>query len=201
MRKSVLDYILRIYLPVTLLIVVATYTVTYFVSRDERYHVGYQPTQPINYSHELHAGTVKTSDGRMGMGIDCQYCHTGVSKGRHANVPAVETCMNCHAVAATDKPEIQKLTAYYKDNKPLEWERIHKLPEHVYFNHSVHVNKGLACQECHGPIQTMAKVAQVKPFMMSNCLDCHRNAPQRYPHLVNLTGLKKGPENCAACHR
>lgn len=192
MKKSVLDYILRVYFPVTLLLVVITYTVTYFVSRDERYHVGYQPTQPINYSHELHAGQ---------MGIDCQYCHTGASKGRHANVPAVETCMNCHSVARTDSPEIQKLTAYYKENKPLEWKRVHKLPEHVYFNHSVHVNKGLACQECHGQIQKMPVVAQVKSFMMSDCLACHRTAPQKYPHLVNLTGLKKGPENCNACHR
>lgn len=192
MRKSVLDYILRIYLPVTLLIVIATYTVTYFVARDERYHVGYAPTQPINYSHELHAGQ---------MGIDCQYCHTGASKGRHAMVPPVSTCMNCHSVARTDSPEIQKLTKYYNDNQPVPWKRVHKMPEHVYFNHSVHVNKGLACQECHGQIQTMKVVAQVRPFMMSDCLQCHRTAKEKFPHLVNLTGLKNGPENCSACHR
>lgn len=192
MRKSVLDYILRIYLPVTLLIVVATYTVTYFVARDERYNVGYAPTQPINYSHELHAGQ---------MGMDCQYCHTGAIKGRHAMVPPVSTCMNCHKLARVDSPEIQKLTKYYNDDQPVPWKRVHKLPEHVYFNHSVHVNKGLACQECHGQIQNMKVVAQVKPFMMSDCLECHRTAPQKFPHLVNLTGLKKGPENCNACHR
>lgn len=192
MRKSVLDYILRIYLPVTLLVLVATYTVTYFVSRNERYHVGYQPTQPINYSHELHAGQ---------MGIDCQYCHTGAAKSRHAMVPPVSTCMNCHSVARTDRPEIKKLTKYYKENKPIPWKRVHKLPEHVYFNHSIHVNKGLNCAECHGQVQNMKVVAQVKPFMMSNCLECHRNAPKRYPQLVALTGLKRGPENCAACHR
>lgn len=192
MRKSVLDYILRIYLPVTLLLVVATYTITYFASRDERYHIGYQPTQPINFSHELHAGK---------MGIDCQYCHVGVSKGRHATIPALSTCMNCHTVAKKDSPEIKKLTEHYKENKPLEWVRIHKVPEHVYFNHSVHINKGLQCSECHGPVEKMAKVAQVKPFMMSDCLDCHRNAPERFPNLVSLNGLKKGPENCTACHR
>jgi len=192
MRKSVLDYILRIYLPVTLLIVVATYTVTYFVSREERYHVGYAPTQPINYSHELHAGQ---------MGIDCQYCHTGATKGRHAMVPPVSTCMNCHQVARTDSPEIQKLTKFYNDDQPVPWKRVHKLPEHVYFNHSVHVNKGLACQECHGQIQTMPVVAQVKPFMMADCLECHRTAKEKFPHLVSLTGLKNGPENCTACHR
>lgn len=201
MRKSVLDYILRIYLPVTLLIVVTTYTVTYFVSRDERYSVGYAPTQPINYSHELHAGTAKTSDGRMGMGIDCQYCHTGVTKGRHAMVPPVSTCMNCHAVARTDRPEIQKLTKFYKEDQPVPWKRVHKLPEHVYFNHSVHVNKGLQCTECHGDIKGMKVVTQVKSFMMSDCLECHRTATKKFPHLVNLTGLKKGPENCSACHR
>lgn len=192
MRKSVLDYILRIYLPVTLLIVVATYTVTYFAGRDERYNVGYAPDQPIHYSHELHAGK---------MGIDCQYCHTGASKGRHAMVPPVSTCMNCHSVARTDKPEIQKLTQYYKDNKAIPWKRIYKLPEHVYFNHSIHVNKGLKCQECHGEVQTMEINSQVKPFMMSDCLACHRTAPEKFPHLVTLTGLKRGPENCSACHR
>lgn len=192
MRKSVLDYILRIYLPVTLLIVVATYTVTYFVSREERYNVGYAPTQPVNYSHELHAGQ---------MGIDCQYCHTGVTKGRHAMVPPVSTCMNCHQVARTDKPEIQKLTKFYTDDQPIPWKRVHKLPEHVYFNHSVHVNKGLACQECHGQIQNMKVVAQAKSFMMSDCLQCHRTAKEKFPHLVALTGLKNGPENCTACHR
>lgn len=192
MRKSVLDYILRIYLPVTLLVLVATYAVTYFVSRDERYHVGYEPTQPINYSHELHAGK---------MGIDCQYCHTGASKGRHAMIPPASTCMNCHTVARTDSPEIKKLTQYFKEDKPIPWKRVHKLPEHVMFNHSVHVNKGLNCAECHGQIEEMPVVAQVKPFMMSHCLECHRSAPERYPHLVNLTGLQKGPEHCTACHR
>ena len=192
MRKSVLDYILRIYLPVTLLIVFTSYAVTYFVSRDERYNVGYTPVQPINYSHELHAGK---------MGIDCQYCHTGVNKSRHANVPSADTCMNCHKIARTDKPEIMKLTKYYEENKPIPWKRVHKLPEHVYFNHSVHVNKGLKCQECHGQIQEMAIVGQQKPFMMSHCLECHRTAPEKYPHLVTKHNLGYGPENCAACHR
>lgn len=192
MKKTVLDYALRVYLPITLLIVLVTYSVTYFASRDERYNVGYQPTQPINFSHELHAGK---------MGIDCQYCHTGVAKGRQAVIPAANTCMNCHSVARKDKPEIIKLTSFYNEDKPIPWERIHKLPEHVYFNHSVHVNKGLECKECHGQVQNMAKVAQVKSFMMSDCLACHRSAPEKYPHLVNLTGLKKGPENCSACHR
>ena len=109
--------------------------------------------------------------------------------------------MNCHKIARTDKPEIQKLTQYYEENKPIPWKRVHKLPEHVYFNHSVHVNKGLKCQECHGEIQNMAVVGQQKPFMMSNCLECHRTAPEKYPHLTKLTGLGYGPENCAACHR
>lgn len=192
MKKSALDYILRVYLPVLVIAVLTTYAVTYFVARDERNNVGYAPTQPINYSHELHAGK---------MGIDCQYCHTGVNKSRHANVPSADTCMNCHAVARTDSPEIQKLTKFYNDNQPIPWKRVHKMPEHVYFNHSVHVNKGLACQECHGEIQDMAVVAQAKPFMMSNCLECHREATERYPHLVTTKGLKNGPENCAACHR
>ena len=99
MNKSLLDHILRIRLPITLFVVVASFTITYFVSRAERDGVGYSPVQPINFSHKLHAGQMK---------IDCQYCHTGVEKSRHAMVPAVSTCMNCHIIARKDRPDIIK---------------------------------------------------------------------------------------------
>lgn len=192
MKKVTLDYTLKVYLPITVLVVLTVWVATYFVSRDERYGVGYQPEQPIKYSHQLHAGEMK---------IDCQYCHTMAAKGRHSNVPAASTCMGCHAIARKDKPEIIKLTKFYNEGNPIPWKRVHRLPEHVYFNHSVHINKGLQCTECHGNIAGMEKVQQMKPFNMADCLGCHRTAHEKFPHLVNQTGLKKGPQHCGACHR
>ena len=189
MNKSLLDHILRIRLPVTIFIAVASFAVTYFASRAERDSIGYAPEQPIKFSHKLHAGDMK---------IDCQYCHTGVEKSRHAMVPPVSTCMNCHTIARKDKPEIQKLTAYYNEGKALHWKRIHKVPDFVYFNHSVHVNKGIDCVNCHGDVKQMEVVSQVNSFAMASCLDCHRNA---HAKLSNIEGINKGPDNCWACHR
>lgn len=189
MKNSLLDYILRIRLPITIFVIITSFTLTYFLSRAERDGIGYTPDQPINYSHKLHAGDLK---------IDCQYCHVSVDKGRHAMVPAVATCMNCHTVARKDRPEIIKLTQYYNEGIALPWKRIHKVPDYAYFNHSVHVNKGIECQTCHGPVEQMDKVGQMNSFTMASCLDCHRNAHDRLPDLqqVNL-----GPDNCFACHR
>jgi hypothetical protein len=189
MKKSLLDYVLRIRLPITIFVVLLSFTLTYFASRAERDGIGYAPEQPVNFSHKLHAGEMK---------IDCQYCHTGVEKGRHALVPAVETCMNCHRIARKDTPEIQKLTQYYEEGTALPWVRVHKVPDFAYFNHSVHVNKGIDCVHCHGGVQQMDKIAQVNSFTMAACLDCHRNAQEVFP---NLAGINKGPDNCFACHR
>lgn len=176
-------------MPVTIFVVLASFALTYFASRAERDGVGYTPDQPINYSHKLHAGTMK---------IDCQYCHVGVEKSRTASVPPVATCINCHSVARKDKPEIIKLTEYYNENKPLEWKRIHKVPEYAYFSHKVHVNKGIQCESCHGEIKEMEKVGQKQSFTMNSCLNCHRNAHDRLPYLKNVNN---GPDNCWACHR
>lgn len=189
MSNNFLDYVLRIRLPITLFVVVVAFSLTYFLSRSERDGVGYSPEQPIKFSHALHAGQ---------MGIDCQYCHTSVEKSRHAGIPAVGTCMNCHTMARKDRPEIVKLTNYYSKNAALSWKRIHRVPDYAYFNHSAHVNKGILCESCHGDVKQMEKVAQVNPFTMGACLDCHRNAQTKLPYLKNV---KKGPEYCWACHR
>lgn len=189
MNKSLLDQILRIRLPITIFVALASFTVTYFASKAERDGVGYTPDQPILYSHALHAGD---------LGIDCQYCHTGVEKSRHAMVPPLATCMNCHTVSRKDRPEIIKLTKYYEEGKAMPWKRIHKVPDYAYFNHSVHVNKGIDCVTCHGDIAQMEKVGQMNSFTMASCLDCHRNAHDKLP---NLTEINKGPDNCWACHR
>lgn len=189
MKKSALDYTLKIRVPLILFFVAATFVLTFYFSRAERDGIGYTPEQPIKYSHKLHAGD---------MGIDCQYCHTGVTKGRHALVPSVNICMNCHAVARKNQPEIIKLTKYFEEGKPVPWKRVHKVPEYAYFNHSVHVNKGIDCESCHGNVREMEEVSQVRGFTMTACLECHRNPEEHLPYLekVNI-----GPEHCAACHR
>lgn len=147
---------------------------------------GYQPTQPIRYSHALHAGKHK---------IDCQYCHSTAYKGKHANIPSINTCMNCHKnvtkgpVYGTE--EIAKIydaagwdpttQTYSKPQKPVEWVRIHNLPDHVYFNHAQHVNAGkVQCQTCHGPIETMEEVYQYSPLSMGWCINCHRQTEVQF---------------------
>ncbi len=197
MKKYLLDYGLKVRLPIILFVIIATFAVTYYVSYAERNGIGYQPEQPIKYSHKVHAGDMK---------IDCRYCHVGVEKSRVASVPALNVCMGCHAIARKDLPDIQKLTEYYNEGKPFPWERIHKVPDFVYFNHSVHVNKGIECQSCHGDIQSMDTLAidpnrstgQVSSFTMGACLNCHRNAHEKLPYLKEINN---GPENCANCHR
>jgi len=189
MKKSLLDYTLRIRLPLILFVTVVAFVGTFFFSRAERDGVGYSPVQPIAFSHKLHAGTMR---------IDCQYCHTGVATSPHATIPALSACMNCHTVARKNKPEIIKLTQYYDKGIALPWKRVHHVPDYAYFNHSVHVNKGIDCANCHGKAEQMDGATQVSEFTMGACLNCHRNA---YIMLANVPGIKNGPENCAACHR
>ncbi|WP_304065530.1 cytochrome c3 family protein [Pedobacter glucosidilyticus] len=152
-------------------------------------HTGYQPVQPIKFSHQLHAGTNQ---------IDCQYCHSGAWKSKNATIPSLNVCMNCHKyVQATEKydgeisPEIKKIytaldynpeTQAYGDNpRPIEWVRIHNLPDLAYFNHSQHVKvAGIDCQKCHGPIETMEEVYQYSPLTMKWCINCHRETEVKH---------------------
>lgn len=136
---------------------------------------GYAPTQPINFSHKIHAGDHE---------IDCKYCHSSVEVSKQASIPAVSTCMNCHSYIDASKkyngtvsPEIQKVRTAYETNTPVKWVRIHNLPDHAYFNHSQHVSVGkVECQTCHGPIETMDKVEQVSSLQMGWCVNCHRES-------------------------
>ena len=128
---------------------------------------GYAPKQPIAYSHKLHAGQYK---------IDCNYCHTGAQKGKSATIPAANICMNCHGVIKKESPEIQKIYAAIENNQPIEWIRVHNLPDLAYFNHAQHVNVGnVQCQTCHGEIQNMEVVEQRSSLTMGWCIDCHRH--------------------------
>jgi hypothetical protein len=128
-------------------------------------NVGYAPKQPVAFSHKLHAGTRK---------IPCLYCHSSAERSRHATVPAMNVCMNCHNVARTERPAIQQITALYQAGKPVEWVRVHRLPDYVYFSHRWHVAKGIACQTCHGQVQNMDVVQQVATLKMGFCISCHR---------------------------
>lgn len=161
---------------------------------------GYAPTQPIAYSHALHAGT---------LGISCLYCHHGATKGAVAGVPSVSVCMNCHnrvkTLAGSKEPsvEIAKLTAIWENradpgSHPPDWIRVHRLPDFVSFDHRAHVKNGIACQECHGPVQTMQVMRQASDLSMGWCVNCHRrDGAQVPPHWK--TG--KGPLDCSVCHQ
>lgn len=127
---------------------------------------GYAPKQPIAFSHKIHAGDYE---------IACQYCHTGVNIGKSANIPSANICMNCHTAVKTESPEIQKIWAAVENNKPIEWVRVHNLPDLAYFNHAQHANVGgIECQTCHGPVEEMEVLRQHSLLTMGWCIDCHR---------------------------
>jgi mono/diheme cytochrome c family protein len=168
---------------------------------------GYQPRQPIAFSHKLHAGEHQ---------INCNYCHTTVYKSKSASIPSANICMNCHSQIQTESPEIQKIYRALERNKPIEWVRIHNLPDLAYFNHAQHTQVGgVECQTCHGPIQEMDVVYQYSPLTMGWCIDCHRETPLNtegnayYDNLVELheatskgafTVSSNGGTECSKCH-
>jgi len=130
------------------------------------YRVGYQPVQPVPFSHRVHAGQ---------LGLDCRYCHNGVDKSWFANLPGASTCMNCHNQVMKDDPVLQIVRDSATNNTPIAWVQLHRMPDYVYFNHSVHVTRGISCVACHGRVDQMDEVRYAKPLSMSFCLDCHRN--------------------------
>lgn len=200
-------------------IIIITTLVVAFVAKsgiDQLYTIGvqqgYAPAQPIAFSHQLHAGQYE---------MQCQYCHTGVEIGKSANIPSANICMNCHAhiqnVGGKDgiSPEIQKIYNAVDNNQPIEWVRIHNLPDLSYFNHAQHVAVGgVECQTCHGPIEEMEVVYQHSSLTMGWCIDCHRQTDiksagnEYYDKLVQLHSESKnalkvkdiGGLECAKCH-
>jgi hypothetical protein len=176
-------------LPIGFMAVLVTVLSVGWFTQPDRLVRGFQPTQPISFSHQLHPGTLR---------IPCLYCHSGALKSRQAGVPTVEKCMNCHRVTKMDSPEIKRLAAVYAASKPLEWKRIHFLPDHVFFDHRPHVNAGILCQTCHGEVQTMNVVYQNMSMRMSNCLGCHRAPKDAVPADSKIL---KGADHCYACHR
>lgn len=193
----------------------------YFTHKYTR--VGYMPTQPVPFSHEIHVNQ---------LGMDCRYCHSYVEVAGHSNVPATQTCMNCHAhlglakaapVVEGGNPKLLAVWNSWSTGAPIEWIRIHQAPDYAYFNHSVHVNRGVSCKSCHGAVNEMAVVWHDQPQSMGWCLECHR-APENHlrptEEVFNLAwtppagqtqqeiGLRlkdewkvNPPVNCQGCHR
>ena len=169
---------------------------------------GYQPTQPIAFSHKLHSGEHQ---------INCAYCHTSVYKAKSANIPSANICMNCHSQIKTESPEIKKIYRAIERKQPIQWVRVHNLPDLAYFNHSQHTQVGgLQCQTCHGPVQNMEVVYQYSALTMGWCINCHREMPinsrdnKYYDNLVKLHDTKNagapftvssnGGTECSKCH-
>jgi hypothetical protein len=168
--------------------------------------------QPVQFSHQHHVG---------GIGIDCRYCHTSVEVSSTAGIPPTKTCINCHSQIWSTSPYLEPVRASFREDRPLRWVRIHDLPDFAYFNHSIHVKKGMGCETCHGRVDQMPLMRQQSSLQMEWCLDCHRN-PEKYvrPRAEVFTmGYRPavaqselGPQlvaeyriqsltNCSVCHR
>jgi hypothetical protein len=168
--------------------------------------------QPVQFSHQHHVQTI---------GIDCRYCHTTAETSAFAGIPPTKTCMNCHSQIWATSPFLEPVRASLRDDRSLQWQRVHDLPDFAYFNHSVHVKKGIGCETCHGRVDEMPLMLQRATLQMEWCLDCHRNPapyvrprseiytmgyipeePQavRGPQLVKEYGIT-GRTSCSACHR
>jgi hypothetical protein len=139
--------------------------------------------QPIPFSHAHHVGA---------LGIDCRYCHTTVETSSFANIPPTKTCMNCHSQIWLTSPTLEPVRASFRDDKSISWTRVHDLPDYVYFNHSIHINKGVGCETCHGRVDQMPLMAQQNTLQMEWCLNCHRNTEKyiRPREFVTIMGYQ-----------
>jgi hypothetical protein len=161
-------------LGVVLVPVIAIGVLWFFARSSWAREVGpeHAPLQPVPYSHQLHVGALQ---------MQCQYCHNRVEVSAYANVPATETCMSCHSVIQVNSPKLAPVRESWEKNVPIQWSEVHNLPDFVYFNHSIHVAKGVGCSTCHGNVAEMGEtgVYKVEPLFMSWCLDCHRE-PEKH---------------------
>ena len=156
----------------------------YFTPKYTR--VGYMPTQPVPFQHSIHVNQ---------LGMDCRYCHSYVEVSEHSNVPNTQTCMNCHGAIQTQNPKLQPVRDSWQTGKPIEWVRIHRVPDYAYYNHAAHVNRGISCVSCHGKVNEMEVVWQDQPQGMAWCLNCHRNPEQFLRPLSEITHLDWKPED------
>jgi hypothetical protein len=185
---------------------VVTFVVTYYFSF-WNVQVGYAPVQPVPFSHRLHAGQ---------LGMDCRYCHANVERSFEAMIPPTQTCMGCHAVVRNDIASLAPIRESWQTGEPVEWVRVHNVPDHAYFDHSIHLSAGVGCATCHGRIDQMDVVTLQSPLSMSWCLDCHRDPEPNLRPVSEITNMAYErepdeeieyaryvlpPENCSGCHR
>ena len=187
-----------------LLAILSAFTVWCFFS-PQFTDVGYRPHQPVPFSHKLHAGE---------LAIDCRYCHAMAEFSALASIPPTQTCMNCHHLAARKSEKLQMVRDSLESGEPIQWVRVHKIPEYAYFNHSLHLRAGVGCSSCHGEVAQMDEIRQVEPLSMSWCLDCHRQPEGHLRPLGRITQIDWDPSessrvpnqvqpstDCSACHR
>jgi Cytochrome c7 and related cytochrome c len=157
---------------VTLVVIAGLGGMAFELGADSSYATtqGIAKTQPIPFSHTHHVGS---------MGIDCRYCHNTVETSAYANIPPTKTCMNCHSQIWVNSPTLEPVRASYRTDQSIPWVKVHDLPDFVYFNHSIHVKKGVGCETCHGRVDKMSLMSQKNNLEMRWCLDCHRH-PEQY---------------------
>ena len=159
----------------------------YFTPKYTR--VGYQPVQPVPFSHEIHAGQ---------LGMACRYCHSFVEVSYHSNVPNTQVCMNCHTQIQKDNPKLAPVRESWATGRPVAWVQLHKTPDYAYYNHSVHVNRGVSCVSCHGQVNHMSVVYHDQPLSMAWCLDCHRHPENKLRPREDVYNLDWKPSDVNA---
>jgi hypothetical protein len=194
------------------LVCVATAGITYYMT-PKYTRVGYAPIQPVPYSHAKHVGE---------LGLDCRYCHSTIDTAGAA-VPTSQTCMNCHNQIKPASPALALIRDSFQTGKSVPWVHVHVMPSFVYFDHSIHVNRGISCVECHGQVNHMDVVTQKKPMSMGFCLDCHRDPASHVREkgdifnldsktIAETEGIEAArkfvtdrkinpPQSCSGCHR
>jgi hypothetical protein len=181
---------IKIIIGIFFLATVVTSAVTYYAT-PKYLRVGYQPKQPVPFDHSWHAG-------KEGLGLDCRFCHNNVTKSEHSNVPPTSTCMSCHAVIKTTSPKLAPVRESLKSGLPIEWIKVHKTPDYVYFNHAAHVNRGVSCVACHGRVDEMQTVKHAKSHSMAFCLDCHRNPQDHVRPIEHVFDLGWQPDGATS---
>lgn len=147
--------------------------------------VGYEPEQPVPFSHAVHAGE---------LGMDCRYCHASAELASHSEIPSTQSCMGCHSAIHSNSPKLELVRESYVTGEPVEWVRIHDLPGYSYFNHAAHVNRGVGCVTCHGRVDQMEVVYQHAPLSMGWCIDCHRRPEQYLRPVEEVTNMRYQPD-------
>lgn len=210
------NLIARLSIPVLLILVAVIGGILIWYTHSSAFnHVGVKIDQPVPFPHNLHVS---------GLGLNCRYCHDAVDKSSFADLPPTETCMTCHSQVATTSPNLQPVRDSWKTGKPIQWNRVNQLPDYVYFDHHIHINKGIGCESCHGRVDQMTTNVKANTFYMTFCIHCHKN-PAEYIRPVDQVytmGYKPsqdqatlGPQlvqeynilptrqllNCSICHR